>query len=106
MVHGDAFVAIGPEDISTATRAVLENKYKIKVQVLGSKAEMGHVQELRITLNEAVKPTTEGVELEADPRHVEMTIRDLKLGTAKISQRSELRRQSPGGVESATVSAW
>ena len=40
--------------------------------------------ELRI-LNKVVRLTHEGVELEADPRHVELTICDLGLADARVS---------------------
>ena len=43
-----------------------------------------HDKELRI-LNKVVRLTTEGIELEADPRHAELTIRDLKLENARAS---------------------
>ena len=82
MVHGDDFVAVGSEENLKTTRAVLEEKYKIKVEVLGDGE--GQSRELRI-LNKVVRITEEGIELEADPRHVELTIRDLGLQAAKTS---------------------
>ena len=36
-------------------------------------------------LNKVVRLTPGGIELAADPRHVELTVRDLKLETAKVS---------------------
>ncbi len=35
MVHGDGFVAVGPEDKLKDTRKTLEQKYKIKTEKLG-----------------------------------------------------------------------
>ena len=82
MVHGDDFVAVGPRQHLSQTRKTLEEKYKIKFQELG-RGE-GQDPELRI-LNKIVRMTPEGVELEADPRHAEMVIKDLNLQDAKPS---------------------
>ena len=46
MVHGDDFIAFGSEKNLKTTRAILEDKYKIKVEVLGDKKEQ--TKELRI----------------------------------------------------------
>ncbi len=37
MVHGDDFVAVGPDQHLKVTRKALEDKYKLKVEVLGLK---------------------------------------------------------------------
>ena len=68
--------------------------YKLKVDILGR--EKGQVNEVKI-LNKIVRVTDKGIELEADPRHVEMTIRDLKLEDAKISAVPGAK-ESKGGV--------
>ena len=49
MVHGDDFVAIGNEENLKTTRDVLENKYKIKIEVLGNKKDQA--SEVRILDN-------------------------------------------------------
>ena len=94
MVHGDDFIAVGSEENLKATRAVLENKYKIKVEVLGTKP--GQTRELRI-LNKVVRLAKSGIELEADPRHVEFTIRDLGLENAKVSTVPGAKESKPRG---------
>ena len=94
MVHGDDFVAVGPEENLKTTRAALENKYKIKVEVLGKRE--GQTEELRI-LNKVVRLTATGIELEADPRHAELTIRDLKLEHAKVSSVPGAKDTKPRG---------
>ena len=83
MVHGDDFVAVGTESDLRSTRATLENKYKIKVETLGKGP--GCKDEVRI-LNKIVRYTNEGVELEADPRHAELVIKELGLEGAKLSK--------------------
>jgi hypothetical protein len=82
MVHGDDFVTVGPEQHLKTTRKALEDKYKLKVEVLG--LEEGQSSEVRI-LNKIVRMTKAGIELEADPRHVELAVRELQLEDAKIS---------------------
>ena len=61
-------------------RKDLEDKYKLKVETLGRDPD--DVEELR-TLNKVVRLTEEGVELEADPRHAELVIRELGLEGSK-----------------------
>ena len=82
MVHGDDFVAVGPLKNLDTTKEVLENKYKIKVGVLDRRN--GQQEEVRI-LNKLIRVVDDGIELEADPRHVELAIRDLELESARAS---------------------
>ncbi len=80
MVHGDDFVAVGYEKTLKEARSALENKYKIKVETLGDGLECA--REVRI-LNKVVRYTDAGVELEADPRHAEIVVKELGLENAK-----------------------
>ena len=61
----------------------MEEKYKLKVQTLGTRKEC--VREIRV-LNKIVRYTDAGIELEADPRHAEIVVRDLGLTGGKISK--------------------
>ena len=70
MVHGDDFVFVGSDESLKSTRRTLEEKYNIKVQVFRPDRE----QEIR-ALNEIIRWTPEGIELEADPRHAEIVIK-------------------------------
>ena len=83
MVHGDDFVAVGDEKHLAKTRETLESKYKLKVEVLGSGP--GCRDEIRV-LNKILRHTDEGLELEADPRHAEIVVRELGLLNAKASR--------------------
>ena len=83
MVHGDDFVAVGKGRDLTNARDTLEGKYKIKVEVLGDGEECK--QEVRI-LNKIVRYTDTGIEMEADPRHAEIVVRELGLENAKASK--------------------
>ena len=65
------------------TRRSLEDKYKLKVQNLGEGKDC--VDEVRI-LNKIFRYTESGIELEADPRHAELVIKELGLENAKASR--------------------
>ena len=80
MVHGDDFMAIGTDDDLKTTKTVLGNKYKLKVETLGS--GKGDRQEVSI-LSKTIRSTKEGVGFEADPRHAELVIKELGLQEAK-----------------------
>ena len=82
MVHGDDFVAVGPRKHLAHTKAALEEKYKIKTEELGR--GKGQKEEVRI-LNKVVRVTDSGIELEADPRHAELVVKELELDNAKPS---------------------
>ena len=60
MVHGDDFIAVGPDQHRKETQQTLENKYKLKTEKLGCGA--GLSSEIRI-LNEVVRVAKDGVEL-------------------------------------------
>ena len=81
-VHGDDFIGVGPEAQLQELKSKLEEKYKIKIERLG-RGE-GEKAEIRI-LNKVVRETAEGIELEADPRHVEIAIRELGIENCKAA---------------------
>ena len=83
MVHGDDFIAVGDEKSLKGTRATLEDRYKLKVETLGEGPACK--QEIRV-LNKVLRRTPEGLELEADPRHAEIVVRELGLTNAKTSK--------------------
>ena len=83
MVHGDDFVAAGDPKHLAETEAILAKKYKIKVERLGPDDD--DLKEVNI-LNKIVRITTEGIELEADPRHAELIIRELGLEGCKATK--------------------
>ena len=82
MVHGDDFVAVGDPKHLAETEAILAKKYKIKVERLGP--DDGDMKEVKI-LNKIVRITTEGIELETDPRHAELIVRELGLEGCKAT---------------------
>ena len=96
LVHGDDFVAVGNDVELAEARATLEDKYKLKVQMLGEGT--GCVNELRI-LNKVVRRTPAGIELEADPRHAEIVIKDLGLQQAKASRTPGIKEVKPRNAQ-------
>jgi hypothetical protein len=82
MVHGDDFVAVGPDKHLDNIKKTLSDKYKIKIEQLGHGGDKK--PEIRI-LNKVVRMTDTGIELEADPRHAELVISELGLSSARPS---------------------
>ena len=78
MVHGDDFAAVGPDGALQKLKAVLSGRYKDKTELLGAGA--GDLKEVRI-LNRVVQMHDTGVTLEADPRHIELIVKDFGLDT-------------------------
>ena len=58
----------------------LEQKYELTVKTLGPDA--GQDKEVRV-LNRILRWTTAGVEYEADPRHVEIILKQLNIEACK-----------------------
>ena len=103
MVHGDDFVAVGHDKNLKSARGTLEDKYQIKVDVLGKGKEC--LSEVKI-LNKLVRYTDDGIELEADPRHAEIVVKELGLQDAKVSRvpgtkepKPAKHREEPENVE-------
>ena len=65
------------------TQETLEDKCKLKVENLGNKE--GQKTEVKI-LNKIVRHTDRGIELEADPRHAEIVIKELGLEDATATR--------------------
>ena len=73
-VHGDDFVAVGPEKSVAALNTHLRGKYRVKAEIMGSRD--GEANELRI-LNRIVRYSGDRVCIEADPRHCEVTVKEM-----------------------------
>ena len=81
LVHGDDYVSVGKPQHLKWMKEMLEHKYQIKTHVLGPGE--GEVQQLKI-LNRIISwDGNRGITYEADPRHVEIMVEQLKLGEAK-----------------------
>ena len=81
VVHGDDFTIIGQHKNLQWFAEQLRNKYIVKVRgVLGP--DMNDMKEISI-LNRIVRWTSEGFEIEADPRHVELIFKSLEMTDAK-----------------------
>lgn len=80
-VHGDDFILSGPKRDLDLVKSTMEQEYEHT-----ESGRLGHGptddKEVEV-LNRIVRWTTQGVEYEADPRHVEQIVRDLGLLGAK-----------------------
>ena len=83
MVHGDDFVAVGDPKSLAETEAALSKKYNIKTETLG--ADKDDLKEIKV-LNKIIRLSDGGPELEADPRHAELVVRELGVDNCKVSK--------------------
>ena len=74
MVHGDGFLAVCDKATTDELKKVFTDDYKVKCGVLGD--GYGEVFEIWL-LNVILRRTESGLLIEADPRHVEMVIKDV-----------------------------
>ena len=83
VVHGDDFTFAGPEEELVKCTQMMQNEYAIKVRgMLGPDPS----EDKAITiLNRCIKWTPQGIQYEADPRHVEILINGLDLQKIKSS---------------------
>ena len=81
VVHGDDFTSLANSVDLNWLQQQLEAKYSVKTQLLGP----GYSDEIRI-LNRVIRWTSDGLTMEADPRHAEIIIRELGLEDAKAVQ--------------------
>ena len=91
MVHGDDFIAVGQAGELKDTEELLGKHYKIKTEMLGSDSK--DAKEVRV-LNKIIRITSEGLELEADPRHAELVVHDLGLAEAKATRTPGIKESS------------
>ena len=82
LVHGDDFVSSGAREAMNKFRAVLEARFKVKSQVIGTKSQEEEKLEARV-LNRVLRVTPQGWEYEPDQRHIDMLIEGLGLQEAK-----------------------
>lgn len=82
LVHGDDYVSVGKPQQLQWMKEMLEQHYKIKTQVLGPGEN--EVKELKIFNRIISWDGNRGITYEADPRHVEIMVEQLKFGDAKI----------------------
>ena len=81
-VHGDDFVIVGQPAALQWMRESMEKKYELTVETLGP--DEGQVKEVRV-LNRVLRWTDKGIEYEADPRHVEIILKQLNIDQCKLA---------------------
>ena len=80
LVHGDDYLSSGQSKDLDWLKGELEKAYEIQTQRVGGGSDRD--QEGKI-LNRIVRWTEKGFELEADPRHAELVIRQLEIEKEK-----------------------
>ena len=81
LVHGDDYLSVGKPNSLKWMEAVLMKKYQIKTQVLGPDEDQ--VQQVKV-LNRIIECNgAKGIMYEADPRHAEIIVEQLRLIDAK-----------------------
>ena len=98
LVHGDDFVAIGPNEGLEKFRGMMEASYECKVESVGPGPE--EQKELRV-LGRIISYTEDGLRYEADPRHAEAVVEKLGLkdsNPAPTPAAKEACRRGYGGV--------
>lgn len=96
-VHGDDVTAQGNIDDLEWLIKAMRAKYDIKTQLIGERADLA--KEARV-LNRTIRWTRQGLEVEADPRHVKVILEQLGLEHANPAPTPvyEQRERSRGGV--------
>ena len=80
MVHADDFVTSGQRRECDWFKKQLETRFSIKTKIVGLRED--EVKEERI-LNRVIRVTTQGWEMEANKRHVDILIEQLNFKEAK-----------------------
>ena len=85
MVHGDDYVSSGWEEDLQWLKTILEADYEIKTQLIGPvdhAAGQGEIAEGKV-LNRVIRATTDGWQIEADPRHAELIAEQMGVQNGK-----------------------
>ena len=80
-VHGDDYVSTGKPNDLKWMQTELEKKYQVKTQVLGPNE--GQQKQVKILNRVVTWDGSRGIVYEADPRHTEIVIEQLRLNDAK-----------------------
>ena len=100
VVHGDDFTSLGDDDALDWVEGVLAESFDIKVRGrLGTGCPGDN--EIRI-LNRIVRITEQGLEYEADPRHVDLISQSLNLQHSKSVATPGVKNPDPG-IEAENV---
>jgi len=85
MVHGDDFVSLGSKTNLEWFHSELSKAWTIVIRgILGPPSMAGCVQEI-VILNRLLSWTSEGLELEADPRHASLIVQAMGVTGAKVT---------------------
>ena len=81
-LHGDDYVSCGLPEALKWIKTQLEVNYQVKTQLLGPDKEQ--CQQLKILIGVVEWHGQKGIAYEADPRHVELVVDQLKLRDANL----------------------
>jgi len=84
-VHGDDFTAVGPRTGLDWFANELKKHWTIDVRGILGPPGMPNVSHSIVILNRLVSWTEAGIELEADPRHVDLLLREIGCEGAKVT---------------------
>ena len=76
LVHGDDYVSLGSVEAMSWLEKELEKAYEIKTQKIGMTE--GYKAEGKV-LNRVIRRTSDGWDIQADPRHAELVVEQLGL---------------------------
>ena len=80
-VHGDDFAVVGESQQLNWLKEKMKGKYDIKMEILGP--EPGQDTEVKI-LSRVIRWTEEGLEYEADQRHADLLVKEMKAEKGKM----------------------
>ncbi len=93
-VHGDDFACGGPLCHLRWLMCVLDGKFEATHKIMGEHPHL--LKEIRI-LNRKVKWESNGIDIEADPKHVEILTKDMDLQSAKPMRTPAVREVGARG---------
>ena len=93
-VHGDDFVCAGPLCQLRWTTDILDTAFEAKHQVMGASDHL--MKELKI-LNRKVSWKSQGITIEADPKHVRVLLEEMNLELAKVAKTPATREEGAKG---------
>ena len=79
LIHGDDYVSVGAKQQLAWLKTELESAFEIKTELVGNNKNDPEVKQEAKILNRIIKSDGEGWTLEADPRHAELLIEELKI---------------------------
>ena len=84
-VHGDDFTGVGPKSKLEWLASELKKFWTVDLRGILGPPSMSDVSHSIVILNRLVTWTDRGIELEADPRHVDLLLNEVACEGAKVT---------------------